>query len=46
VDAWTVIHDAVYAVVPPVKIPLPSFCVFVLVAVGAALEIRSWRKHR
>lgn len=45
-DSWTVIHDAVFAVVPPLEVPLPLLGVFVVLALGVTFEIRSWRQHR
>jgi hypothetical protein len=45
-DEWTLIHDAVYAVVPPVEISLPLFLVFVVLAITVVVEVRSlWRQR-
>jgi len=47
-DTWAVIHDAVYAVVPPIEVrvtPLLALCVLLLVS-GAIMEALSWRRSR
>ncbi len=45
-DEWTLIHDTVFAVVPPIEISLPLFLVFVVLAVAVVVEIRSlWRQR-
>lgn len=45
-DNWALIYDMIYAVVPPIEIPLSLFCVFVVLASAVVVEIRAWRRLR
>jgi hypothetical protein len=47
-DTWTLIHDAVFAVIPPLEVrvtPLGALCVLLITA-GLVLEAVSWRRAR
>jgi len=43
-DTWTLLHDAIFAVVPSIKVPVPALVIGAVLAAGVVYELRSLRR--